>query len=90
MTNEERQAICDVLNSLEVIEQNGGEDAYILVDNNEQNREKLNSVGIGTEKIYAYGDDETFCILALAFGEEYADNYDGKFIIEAETTEDAT
>jgi len=75
-----KQAVLDVLNSLEVIEQQGGEDSYILVANSPENREKLNAVGISTSKINAYGDNETFCILALAFGEGYADEYtNGKF-----------
>jgi len=68
-----RQAICDVLNSLEVIDRQGGEDAYILVANNEENRAKLAAVGVPTEKLTYYGDEDTFCILALAFGEGYAD-----------------
>jgi hypothetical protein len=77
-----KQAILDVLNSLEVIEMNGGEDPYILVANNEENRKKLNAVGVTDETITRYGDDETFCILALAFNEGYADEYrDGKLVL---------
>ena len=68
----DKQAILNVLNGLEVIEQNGGEDAYILVENNAANHEKLNAVGVPSETINKYGDDETFCILALAFNEGYA------------------
>lgn len=74
-----RQAICDVLNSLEVIEQQGGDDAYILVANNKTNRVKLAAVGVPLDKINLYGDGESFCILALAFGEGYASDYrDGR------------
>lgn len=77
-----KQAVLDVLNSLEVIETNGGEDAYILVANSEENRMKLNAVGVTDETITRYGDDETFCILALAFNEGYADEYrDGKLVL---------
>lgn len=71
--------ILDVLNNLEVLETNGGEDAYILVKNDESNRTALNRVGVTTETINKYGDDETFCILALAFSQGYANDFrDGK------------
>ncbi|NQF17820.1 hypothetical protein HPY31_28555 [Brevibacillus sp. HB1.3] len=40
-----RQAILDVLNNLEVVETNGGDSPYILVENNEIVRQKLNAVG---------------------------------------------
>ncbi|GED55750.1 hypothetical protein [Brevibacillus borstelensis] len=77
-----RQAVLDVLNSLEVVDQIGGESPYILVANNEENRMKLNAVGVTDETITRYGDDETFCILALAFSEGYADEYrDGKLVL---------
>ncbi|MDF2854337.1 MAG: hypothetical protein K0Q87_188 [Neobacillus sp.] len=50
--NRDRQAVLDVMNSLPVIETNGGEDAYyILVANNEENREKLNAVGVAKRKL---------------------------------------
>lgn len=78
----DKQAVLDVLNSLEVIETNGGDDAYILVENSEENRSKLSAVGVPSETIQQYGDDETFCILALAFGEGYADEWrDGKLVL---------
>jgi hypothetical protein len=77
-----KQSILDVLNSLEVIEQQGGEDCYILVANNEENRAKLNAVGVSNETILKHGDEETFCILALAFNEGYCDEYkDGKLVL---------
>ncbi|MEJ8548420.1 hypothetical protein [Brevibacillus borstelensis] len=61
---------------------NGGEDANILVANDGENRKKLNAVGISDETITRYGDDEAFCILALAFNEGYADEYrNGKLVL---------
>lgn len=77
----EKKKVLDVLNGLDVIETNGGDDAYILIENNKENHELLNDVGISSELINQYGDEETFCALALAFSEGYADLYDGnKFI----------
>lgn len=73
MNTIENQRVLDVLNNLEVIEENGGEEAYILVANNEENRKRLNAVGVSNEIIDNYGDKETFCILALACSEGYAD-----------------
>ncbi|MGO4369361.1 hypothetical protein AB4Z21_00945, partial [Paenibacillus sp. MCAF20] len=78
----DKQAILDVLNNLEVIEQQSGDEAYILVSNDSVNREELNAVGVSTETFEQYGDEYTFCILALAFGEGYCDEYrDGKFVL---------
>ncbi|ATF11598.1 hypothetical protein A616_06255 [Brevibacillus brevis X23] len=77
-----RQAILDVLNSLEVVDSEGGESAYILVENSEEVRRKLNAVGISDEVINRYGDDESFDVLALAFSEGYTDYYTkGKFTL---------
>ncbi|UED78093.1 hypothetical protein [Brevibacillus sp. DP1.3A] len=77
-----RQAILDVLNSLKVVDMNGGDDAYLLVDNSEEVRQKLNAVGVTEDVIQRYGDDDSFCVLALAFGEKYADGYEkGKFVL---------
>ena len=77
----ENQKVLDVLNSLNVIEKQGGEDAYILIENNDENQKLLNDVGVDSETINKYGDEEAFCALALAFSEGYADLYmDGKFI----------
>ena len=84
----DKQAILDVLNSLEVIEQNGGESAYLLVENNVENHKKLNAVGVPSKTINNYGDDETFCILALALSEGYADHYNvfkGGLVLEPES-----
>ena len=76
-----RQSILDVLNSLEVVEQDGGDNAYILVENSIENRAELNAVGVTDEQILGAGNDETFCILALAWNEGYADGYaDGKLV----------
>lgn len=77
----EKQRKLDVLNSLDVIESNGGEEAYMLVKNSEENHELLNDAGISSETIDKYGDDETFCVLSLAFGEGYCDLYDGGRLI---------
>lgn len=76
-----KQAVLDELNSLEVFEQDFGEDAYILVKNTEEVRSKLVSLGVTEKEIYNAGDDETFCILALAFNGEYATDFvDGKLV----------
>lgn len=69
----DKQAVLDVLNSLEIIEFQGGEESYALVENNPENRARLNAVGISDETIKLYGEEDTFCVLALAFGERYAD-----------------
>ncbi len=66
------QEVLNVLNNLEVIEKQGGEDSYILVANNIENQKALNVVGISSETINQYGDEDTFCIFALSFGEGYA------------------
>lgn len=72
----------EALNSLEVRESQGGEDSYVLVDNNEEVRQQLARVGVGAETIRLYGDDESFCVLSLAIGEGYADDYrDGKLVL---------
>ncbi|MCM3141688.1 hypothetical protein [Brevibacillus sp. MER 51] len=77
-----RQAILDVLNSLEVVETNGGDSPYILVENNEDVRMKLNAVGVTDEVINQYGDDDSFDVLALGCAEGYADYWEkGKFVV---------
>ena len=77
----DRQTVLDVLNSLEVVESQGGDDTYILVENTPENRAKLNEVGVTDEQIYAYGDEDTFCILTLAFDLGIANDYEnGKFV----------
>lgn len=79
-----KKEVVAVLNSLEVIESSGGEEAYALVKNNEENRKLLNDVGISSKVINCYGDEETFCILALGFSERYADVWDGTRLIAYE------
>lgn len=78
------QAFVDVLNELQelAIDRNGGEDAYILVENNCVVREKLAAVGVTEQEIKNVGDDDSFCLLALAFS-KYSDQlkYDGKFMM---------
>lgn len=82
MDLQSKQAVLDVLNGLKIFEWNGGENPSILVQNNAQNRVKLNNVGVSTETINKYGDANTFCILALAFNEHYADDIvGGKLIV---------
>ena len=77
-----RQAVLDVLNSLEVIEMEGGDSPYCLVAYNDENRSKLNAVGVSDEVMLKYGDVETFCIWALAFSEGYADEWkDGNLVL---------
>ncbi|WP_433956970.1 hypothetical protein [Cytobacillus horneckiae] len=79
-----KKDVVDVLNNFEVIESNGGEEAYALVANTEENRKQLNEVGVYSDVIKGYGDEDTFCILALAFSEGYADLYDGNKLIAFE------
>ncbi|EFV74453.1 hypothetical protein HMPREF1013_05333 [Bacillus sp. 2_A_57_CT2] len=76
-----KKEIAAVLNSFEVIESGGGEEAYALVANTEENREQLNAVGVPNEVINGYGDKETFCILSMGFSEGYIDLYDGEKVI---------
>jgi len=40
----EKQKVLDILNSLSVIEKQGGEDTYILIRNNNENRKLFNDV----------------------------------------------
>lgn len=74
----ERERLLDCLNSMEVLAESSGEEAYVLVENNEKNRKLLDKAGIPLEKALSYGDNETFCILALALSEGYANGYDDK------------
>lgn len=73
----DKQAILDVLNSLEVMEYQGGEEAYALVENTLENRAELNHFGITEETVNKYGDNETFCIFALAFDNGFSDYHQG-------------
>ena len=80
-----KQAVLDVLNKLDVVEE--GSEGYILVANNDENRAKLNAVGVSNEIIDKYGDKETFCILSLALSEGYANHYNafkGGLVLETE------
>lgn len=69
------QAILNVLNSLEVVEQQGGDEAYILVDVTPEMVDELAEFGVTQDTIHKYGDAETTCILAMAFGEGYANGF---------------
>lgn len=72
-----KKEVVNALNSLEVIEASGGDCAYVLVENSKENHEILNEVGISSDTINQYGDEETFCILSLGFSEGLIDLYDG-------------
>ncbi len=77
-----KQVILDVLNSLPVIDSNGGDDAYILVANTQEVRERLAAAGVVSaandpDVLGRYGDEDEFCILAFAFGDGYANDYQG-------------
>lgn len=72
-----KKEVINALNSLEVIEVSGGDCAYVLVENSKENHELLNEVGISSDTINQYGDEETFCILSLGFSEGLIDLYDG-------------
>ncbi len=79
----ENQKVCDVLNSLEVVHEEGGDHAASLVEASAENLKKLESVGIDRKTALKYGDtNETeFCILALGFSENYADGIEkGKLV----------
>ncbi|MDP5277273.1 hypothetical protein Q5Y73_24640 [Chengkuizengella sp. 2205SS18-9] len=81
LTKEDKQAVLDVLNSFEVYEE-CLIDGYILVENNEENRKRLNDVGVTDKEIDNVADKDFFCTIALAFNGGYADNYEiGKFIL---------
>ena len=83
-----RKQVVDVLNSLEIIESNGGEVAYALFELNEENLSALNEVGITDDIIKGYGDEETSCILAIGFGEGYADiHVNDKLVVFEEAVE---
>lgn len=80
----DKNKVLDVLNSLEVVEE--GSEGYILVENSPEVHEKLNALGVASKTINKYGDEETFCIIALAFTEGYANEFvDGKLVSLAQS-----
>lgn len=79
----DKQKVLGVLNSLPVIDAMGGESAYVLVEKDKENLDSLNSVGITNEIVNKYGDEETFCILALASGEGIAQVYTHDQLVES-------
>lgn len=81
MKIELRNRALHFLNQMEVIEENGGEEAYALVENNEENRLLLQEAGIPLETALRYGDEDTFCIISLAISEGYATYYTGDKLI---------
>lgn len=76
-----RERALNYLNQMEVIESQGGEEAYALVENNEENRYLLTEAGIPLETALKYGGGDTFCILSLACSEGYATWYTGAKLI---------
>lgn len=78
MDKAQKQAVLDVLNSFDVQDSQGGEECYILVESNEENLSALEEAGISREKALSYGDEESFCIAALAFDMKIADAWDAK------------
>lgn len=85
------QAFVNVLNELQgsVFESNGGDDAYKLVENTAAVREKIRAFGITEQEIKNAGDEDSFCLLALAFG-KYPGQlvYDGQFRVWNGNSED--
>ena len=81
-----KQTVLDVLNRLEIIESQGGDEAYAIVELNEENLAELAEVGITKEMVEGYGTDgEDFCILAYAFNEGLADYHqNGKLYLFGE------
>lgn len=75
--SKDKQRVLDILNSMEIVESNGGEEPYALVEVNDENIELLKEAGIPLETALKYGDEEHFCIVALAFSEGYANWWTG-------------
>lgn len=73
-TLEEKKAIVKVLNNIEIIEENGGEDGYALAEQNQKNYDALAAVGVKKETIDEYASDGCFCVLSLAFSENIANH----------------
>jgi len=73
MNREEKQAVLDVLNSFEVQDSQGGEECFILVESSEENLSALEKVGVPREVALGYGDEDMFCIAAVAFDLGVAD-----------------
>jgi len=85
----ENQKVLDVLNSLEVVYEEGGDNAALLVKSTVGNLSKLEEVGIGSKTALKYGDTEEkeFCKFALAVSEGYANDYEnGKLVWKDERT----
>lgn len=72
---------CNVLNNLEVIDKEGGDWAYIHVEDNAINRQELYDIGIGNEDIDKVADDGAICILSLALEFKLADDYENGYFI---------
>lgn len=79
-TLEQKKEIVKVLNNIEIIEENGGEDGYALAEQNQKNYDDLAAVGVTKETIDEYASDGCFCVLSLAFSENIANHIEnGKF-----------
>lgn len=84
----ENKDVLDVINSLEVEEYGTADSPYMLVENNEENRSKMQAVGVSEQTLLKYGDDEFFCIVALSYSEGYANSHDGtNFIYDPASTD---
>lgn len=79
MNKFKREEILAVFNSIESVEEHFSVDeAWILVENNKELHEKLNTVGVSSDIINKYeSEDNLTCLLSIAFGEGYATGYDG-------------
>lgn len=86
----DNQKILDILNEMDVFESNGGEEPYALVKVNEDSKQMLEEAGITLETALKYGDEEDFCIVALALSEGYANWWTGEKLmnIDKETVDE--
>lgn len=76
------QAFVNALNELEneVFEVTGGDDASRIVELTTDVYNKLKAVGVTEQEIKNAGDDNSFCLLSLAFSKYPGQiEYDGKF-----------
>lgn len=71
----------DIINSIEIIEKQGGDDAYILIADSEENRKKLRTAGLNDHQIEECACNGTIDLLWIVAVHAIADDYkDGKFI----------
>lgn len=82
--NLNRNSIVEVLNDMyrnDVVDSDGGDYCYQLVEDNEANRNKLRDVGVTDQQISNVTEDGYFCLLQLAFNERLADDFAQEFTI---------